>query len=148
MKISFILSFQQHQEILYSRSQRQNEETHEPFEYEPMHFSSKYWSKLFFQEKEGRRGIFWIRERAGENGKRGAARLKTCSGKEIWNNSLKHMLFLSFYTILLSHFLNFIINLQDEFERRRKARELANGGAVRKVRRVTHHYCKFLFNKS
>ena len=44
------------------------------------------------------------------------------------------MLFLSFYNILLSHFLNFIINFQDEFERRRKARELANGGAARKVR--------------
>ena len=31
----------------------------------------------FFQAKERRRGIFWIRERAGENGKREAARLKT-----------------------------------------------------------------------
>ncbi|PAV68869.1 hypothetical protein WR25_16804 [Diploscapter pachys] len=30
--------------------------------------------------------------------------------------------------------------VQHEFERRCKARELTNGGAARKVRRVTHHY--------
>ena len=30
--------------------------------------------------------------------------------------------------------MNFIGNFQDEFERRRKARELANGRAARKVR--------------
>ena len=58
------------------------------------------------------------------------------------------MLFLSFYKIPLNRFLSFMTNFQDEFERRRKARELANGGAARKVRRVTHHCCKFLFNKS
>ena len=31
----------------------------------------------FCQAKEGRRGIFWIRERAGENGKRGGCQAKT-----------------------------------------------------------------------
>ncbi|PAV75232.1 hypothetical protein WR25_03140 [Diploscapter pachys] len=52
--------------------------------------------------KERRRGIFWIRERVGENGKEEAIRLKTV--------------------------------VQDEFKRRRKARELANEGVARKVR--------------
>ncbi|PAV84345.1 hypothetical protein WR25_01536 [Diploscapter pachys] len=31
--------------------------------------------------------------------------------------------------------------VQEEFERRRKTCELANGGAARKVRRVTRHCC-------
>ena len=38
----------------------------------------------FFQAKERRRGIFWIREQAGENGKRRGCQAKNCcSGKEI-----------------------------------------------------------------
>ncbi|PAV69814.1 hypothetical protein WR25_26060 [Diploscapter pachys] len=85
----------QRQASLYSRSQRQNGEAHEPFGYEPR------------QKKEED-------EYSGfENGlermeKEEATRIKT---------------------------------VQDEFERRRKARELANGGAARKVHRATRHCC-------
>ena len=101
--------------------------------------------KAFFRQKKEEEEYSGFENRLERMEKEEAARLKTCSGKEI---TRRKMLFLSFYKILLSHFFNFIGNFQDEFERRRKARELANGGAARKVRRVTHHCCKFLFDKS
>ncbi|PAV67772.1 hypothetical protein WR25_04266 [Diploscapter pachys] len=96
VKTSFILSFQQRQENLYSRSQRQNGEAHESFGYEPRQKKeeeeySEFENGLERMEKEE------------------AARLKTA--------------------------------VHDEFERRCKARELTNGGAERKVRRVTRHCC-------
>ncbi|PAV87624.1 hypothetical protein WR25_22564 [Diploscapter pachys] len=88
-QIPFILSFQQRQESLYSRSQRQNGESHGSFGYEPRQKKDEE------QYSEFENGL----ERME---KEEVARLKTA--------------------------------VQDEFERRCKARELANGGAARKAR--------------
>ena len=52
MKIPFILSFQQRQESLYSRSQRQNGEAHESFGYEQGIFVLINIDQRFFRQKK------------------------------------------------------------------------------------------------
>ena len=52
MKIPSIPSFQQRQESLYSRSQRQNGETHESFGYEPRYFALINIDQSFLQAKK------------------------------------------------------------------------------------------------